>query len=167
VAAALKGLGISRRQNNLRKFYLLHTKQGPRKVRDVMSVQNKNRPDHNRPLETDHVRNWPFITDHAELSLLAQTDNFTQMKVEAPNRLSGLVPIDSFINFLSWFKGNGRNIGNLIELHFWKDCGLLDDQHICAGVLGPNRYVSWFAYEQSLLSTGLWWMCLFWTGLLS
>jgi len=24
-------------------------------------------------------------------------------------------------------------------------CGLLDDQHSCAGAIGRNRYLSWFA----------------------
>jgi len=50
-----------------------------------------------------------------------------------------------FQKFLSWFKVDGRIIANLIRLLFWRCCSLLDDQHSCAGVLGRNRHLSWFA----------------------
>ena len=48
-----------------------------------------------------------------------------------------------FHNFLSWFKVDDWIVGDHSEgLHFERSCGLLDDRHSCAGVLGRNRYLS-------------------------
>jgi len=35
---------------------------------------------------------------------------------------------------------------------FERVCGLLDDQHSCARILGRNRYLSWFAQLHKKLS---------------
>jgi len=53
----------------------------------------------------------------------------------------------------SWFKVDGRIIANLIRLLFWRGCSLLDDRHSCAGVLGGNQHLSWFAQFRKELST--------------
>jgi len=36
--------------------------------------------------------------------------------------------------------------------HFESGCGLFDDKHRCAQVLGRNRYLSWFAQFRKELS---------------
>ena len=93
-------------------------------------------------------------------SLLAQTlNNFIQIKAKAlGHRKKPVKQVVSsgahrqFHKFLSWFKVDGRIIANLIRLLFWRGCSLLDDQHSCAGVLGRNRYPSWFAQFRKELS---------------
>jgi len=57
-----------------------------------------------------------------------------------------------FHKFLSWFEVDGLIIANLISLFFWWGWSLLDVQHSCAGVLGRNRYLSWFAQFRKELS---------------
>jgi len=69
---------------------------------------------------------------------LAQTlNNFIQIKVKAlGHRKKPIEQVVSsgaprqFYKFLSWFKVDGRIIANLIRLLFWRDCSLLDDQHM-------------------------------------
>ena len=63
---------------------------------------------------------------------------------------SGAPP--QFYKSLSWFKVDGQIIAILIRLCCWRGCSLLDDQHSCAGVLGRNRYLSWFAQLRKELS---------------
>ena len=85
-------------------------------------------------------------------SLLAQIlNNFIQIKAKALGHRKKTVKqvVSSgapwqFHKFLLWCKFDGRIIANLLRLLFWRGCSLLDDQHSCAGVLGRNRYLSWW-----------------------
>jgi len=85
-----------------------------------------------------------------ELSLLAQTsETCMQIKVEAlghkkarKQMVSSGTP-QQFHNFISWLKSWWPNYWEWGYV-FERGCGLLDDQHSCAGVLSRNRYLSWF-----------------------
>jgi len=93
-------------------------------------------------------------------SWLAQIlNNFIQIKAkELGHRKKTVKQVVSsgaprqFHKFLLWCKFDGRMIANLLRLLFWRGCSLMDDQHSCAGVLGRNRYLSWFAQFRKELS---------------